>query len=58
MLKRVKVYNELGRFETADQAKQYDLEIEEMLHDLGKTYMKIDADDHAAEKILQHVESL
>lgn len=51
-LKRTKPYNPIGRNQTEDEAKEKDLEIRQLLGELGISYHEIDYDEYAVDKIL------
>jgi hypothetical protein len=50
-LNRTKVYNEAGRFQNEEQAKEIDLELQVILLKMGKITFQIDADENSAKKI-------
>lgn len=52
LLRRKKPYNPAGRYQTEEEAKQYDVEIQELLDSLGIKYKIIDGDETAVSNII------
>lgn len=51
-LNRAKPYSSSGRYQTEEQAKQYDLEIKEMLDEMKIKYIGVDADINCVDNII------
>jgi len=55
-VRRVKKYNPIGRLQTEEESKQYDVNIKQMLAQYGVTYKEIDGDLMSADIIVQDVQ--
>jgi hypothetical protein len=54
-INRVKPYNQNGRDQKEDEAKEIDRSLEELLNKLDLPFYKVDGDENAGGKIFEHL---
>jgi len=57
-LERVKPFNEVGRFQTAEEAKQDDIQLRKMLDDYGVKYTNIKGEKASTEIIANQIKNM
>lgn len=55
-VRRIKKYNPVGRLQTEEEARRFDVEIKEMIDSYHLTYQEIDGDLMSADAIIQAVQ--
>ena len=56
LIKRAKAYTESGRYQTESDAKQYDIEITQMMNDFGIGYNEVQGDENCVKSIMDLME--